>query len=246
LLWGNQVIVAVHQPNLLPRLKVLQKLALADVWVVLDDVQFAKFEYQNRARFCPTLAGQPSRWCTVPVHLPARHATKISDVIPVDDDPIDVIERGLIASFSDLTATVRISSALRDGYNAEQPLTSLGIAGTLELLSPLSRRPKVILASELRRSADKKVEGIIQLCRAVGSRIYLSDSGGTRYIDEDRMRSAGIDTLWQAWNPPAYSLPVSDIRNGSAVNLLIRDYAVYSESLNVCTVTRSRKLAASA
>jgi hypothetical protein len=32
---------AIHQPNFLPRLSTLAKIYAADVWVVLDDVQFA-------------------------------------------------------------------------------------------------------------------------------------------------------------------------------------------------------------
>ncbi|MBU6427323.1 WbqC family protein [Patescibacteria group bacterium] len=46
----TRLSVVVHQPNFLPRLKVLQKLAAADVWCVLDSVQYNPREWQNRAR----------------------------------------------------------------------------------------------------------------------------------------------------------------------------------------------------
>ncbi|WP_436849202.1 WbqC family protein [Streptomyces atriruber] len=43
-------LCAIHQPNLWPRLTTLAKLFAADHWIVLDDVQFARRDYQHRAR----------------------------------------------------------------------------------------------------------------------------------------------------------------------------------------------------
>ena len=43
-------LCAIHQPNLLPRLTTLAKLFAADRWIVLDDVQFSRRDYQHRAR----------------------------------------------------------------------------------------------------------------------------------------------------------------------------------------------------
>ncbi|MFW6692959.1 WbqC family protein [Streptomyces sp. MAR4 CNX-425] len=44
-------VCAIHQPNLFPRLSTLAKLYAADRWIVLDDVQFARRDYQHRARW---------------------------------------------------------------------------------------------------------------------------------------------------------------------------------------------------
>lgn len=43
-------ICAIHQPNFLPRLSTVSKLLASDVWIVLDDVQFCRRDYQHRAR----------------------------------------------------------------------------------------------------------------------------------------------------------------------------------------------------
>ncbi|MEU6878475.1 WbqC family protein [Streptomyces sp. NPDC046712] len=43
-------LVAIHQPNLFPRLSTLAKIFAADCWIVLDDVQFARRDFQHRAR----------------------------------------------------------------------------------------------------------------------------------------------------------------------------------------------------
>ena len=44
------MIVAIHQPCYLPWLGYLQRMAQADLFVVLDHVQFERANYQNRTR----------------------------------------------------------------------------------------------------------------------------------------------------------------------------------------------------
>ena len=44
------MIVAAHQPHYLPWLGYLDKLAKADLFVVMDDLQFEQSNFQNRNR----------------------------------------------------------------------------------------------------------------------------------------------------------------------------------------------------
>nr|MBI3612487.1 WbqC family protein [Nitrospirota bacterium] len=44
------MLVAIHQPQYLPWLGYLDKIDRADVFVILDTVQFKKNEWQNRNR----------------------------------------------------------------------------------------------------------------------------------------------------------------------------------------------------
>ncbi|MFI1964584.1 WbqC family protein [Streptomyces pathocidini] len=70
---------AIHQPNLLPRLSTLAKLYAADIWVVLDDVQFVRRDYQHRARLAVLDNPQQYQWLSVETHLPHGRATLIRD-----------------------------------------------------------------------------------------------------------------------------------------------------------------------
>src|ERR1035438_5084219 len=72
-------LCAIHQPNFFPRFSTLAKLFTADIWIILDDVQFTRRDYQHRC----LVAGPDTveRWLTVPVHLPAGRATLIRDVL---------------------------------------------------------------------------------------------------------------------------------------------------------------------
>ncbi|MFE9254811.1 WbqC family protein [Streptomyces sp. NPDC006879] len=60
-------VCAIHQPNFFPRLSTLAKLFAVDVWVVLDEVQFARRDYQHRARLADL---GDRRWLSLATHLP--------------------------------------------------------------------------------------------------------------------------------------------------------------------------------
>src|SRR5947207_13875207 len=58
------MIVTIHQPHFLPWPGYLHRMAQADLFIVLDHVQFERANYQNRTRIL--MAGAP-RWLTVAV-----------------------------------------------------------------------------------------------------------------------------------------------------------------------------------
>jgi len=74
------MLCAIHQPNFLPRLSTLAKLYAADIWIILDDVQFTRRDYQHRCYLAPVPdARLPGRWLTLPVRLPGGRETLIRD-----------------------------------------------------------------------------------------------------------------------------------------------------------------------
>src|SRR3954469_24808552 len=62
------MIVAIHQPSYLPWLGYLDRMARADVFVLLDHVQFERGNFQNRTMIRMNGGGGAAkRWLTVPV-----------------------------------------------------------------------------------------------------------------------------------------------------------------------------------
>ena len=55
----GDLLCAIHQPNFFPRLSTLAKLYTADIWIVLDDVQFAAATTST----ADTSARRPARHC---------------------------------------------------------------------------------------------------------------------------------------------------------------------------------------
>ena len=74
--------LAAHQPQYLPWLGFFDKVAQADVFVLLDNVQFKKNEWQNRNRIKGATGPQ---WITVPVQH--RFPQTIAEVEVRDTEP---------------------------------------------------------------------------------------------------------------------------------------------------------------
>ncbi|MFI1226006.1 MULTISPECIES: WbqC family protein [unclassified Streptomyces] len=49
----------------------LAKLFAADTWIVLEDVQFTRRDYQHRARLADLDEPARQRWLIIPTRLPA-------------------------------------------------------------------------------------------------------------------------------------------------------------------------------
>ncbi|HKA94255.1 MAG TPA: WbqC family protein [Acidimicrobiia bacterium] len=76
----RRIACAIHQPNFFPRLTTLLKIALADAWVLLSRVQFARRDYQHRCLIAPYRDARALRWCTVPVHAPQGRSTLVENL----------------------------------------------------------------------------------------------------------------------------------------------------------------------
>jgi hypothetical protein len=192
---------AIHQPNFFPRLSTLAKLFTADIWVVLDDVQFARRDYQHRCRV--TGPDGTERWLTVPVHLSAGRDTLIQDVIVADPDH----------------ASARVSSIIRRDYRHSRywpdvrdqvtqvqevfahsdRLTEISEASTLALLRALGWTGAVYRSSELMARPGRS-QHLADLTVAAGAGTYLCGTGGARYLDPAPFDSGGISVAW--FRPP--------------------------------------------
>ena len=213
------MIVAIHQPQYLPWVGYLDKVDQADVFVLLDTVQFKKGEWQNRNRFKTAEGWQ---WVTVPVLH--RHGQAIREV---RIDP----NRG--------SWSRKHREALKTSYGATPHFTQ--IAGLLkalwerswESLSPLSRATleammsvmgvdtSLVQASDLEPAPDHPDERLIAICQQLGADTYLAGPVGPDYMDRSRWDKAAIRVVVQDFQHPEYEQPFGDFLPGmSAVDLL--------------------------
>ncbi|WP_246095263.1 WbqC family protein [Streptomyces roseicoloratus] len=76
----------IHQPNFFPRLSTLAKIFAADYWIALDDLQFARRDYQHRARLGSTSDPVRHQWLSIPTHLPRGRSTLVGEAVLVDPE----------------------------------------------------------------------------------------------------------------------------------------------------------------
>jgi hypothetical protein len=200
------MIVAAHQPHYLPWLGYLDKLAKADLFVVMDDLQYEPQNFQNRQRV--KLPTGPA-WLTVPL-LRGAQVERICDKrIDNTGNPKQHWQRRtwltIETNYRRAPGFARYAGELRAIY--ARPWTRL-VELDLQLLD-LARRVLDLRVPIVRSSslglAGAKTDRIVDLCRKVGARAYLSGSGGsTGYLDVEQLGRAGIGVIWQHFVHPVY------------------------------------------
>lgn len=201
------MIVAIHQPAFLPWLGYLNRMAEADLFIVLDHVQFERANFQNRTRI--RLDGR-AHWLTVPVeqhsqlepinakliansapedarHWGRRHCQTLRHAYrdaPFVGDYMPELRRILQARWHRLVdLNHELLAFLRAAFDIHTPLvhsSQLGVTGSRSGL-------------------------ILELCRTVGADAYLAGMGGSRsYLERTAFERAGIELMWQDFQHPRY------------------------------------------
>src|SRR5262245_60834599 len=150
--------LAAHQPQYLPWLGYFDKMDRADLFVLLDTVQYKKNEWQNRNRIRTATGWQ---WLTVPVHH--RHPMLLLDV-QVDGSAgwRRKHQEALRQCYARAPHQQEVLPPIRDLL--DRPLSSLAdlnTAGVRLLADLLGVRTPVILASSLLDVAEGKDERLI-------------------------------------------------------------------------------------
>ena len=192
-------LLAAHQPQYLPWLGFFDKIARADVFVLLDDVQFKKNEWQNRNRIKGPAGPQ---WLTVPVRHRFPQTIAEVEIAP----PASWSRKHLQA--------LRTNYGKAPCFDAEMPLfvevlerswrhlAPLNVALIERLVHRLGIDTELRLSSELAARDDPTLR-LVDLCERLGADAYLSGSGGD-YLDEQPFADAGIELSYQQYDHPRY------------------------------------------
>lgn len=192
--------ITIHQPQFLPWLGYLDKIDQADLFVVLDSVQFKKNEWQNRNRI---RTAQGWQWLTVPVHH--KFGQRLDEVrINQDTDWRAKHLRALEMHYQKASFARRYLEGLRSLYaQSWTALAELNLAVLLWLLDSFGIKTPVQRSSEMHLREDP-TDRLIDICRTVGATHYLAGAGATNYMDLARFQTSGVELEMQAFHHPVY------------------------------------------
>lgn len=209
---SGEWLCAIHQPNFLPRLSTLAKLYAADVWVVLDDVQFCRRDYQHRARLGQLDEPGRHQWLSLSVYLPHGRATRINEARLVEQARCQRRVAGMTAQYFGRSPhwwQVREPLAeLARLIGKTDRLDEVAEASTRMLLDLLGWQGEIVHSSHFSVRQGRS-ERLADLVHAAGATTYLCGTGGARYLDERpfhelgrRVRYVGkpswiADDVWQ-------------------------------------------------
>lgn len=196
------MLVAIHQPHYLPWLGYLQRMAQADLFIVLDHVQFERGNYQNRTRIrlnCGIHGA--AHWLTVPV-------VQRSQKERIDEKRIDTRQDWAANHFETLRRAYGQAAVapLRAIYETPwEHLVDLNDAMLHFLRASFGIRTPLAYSSEC-GAVGAKSELVLNLCLAVGADALLVGLGGSRqYLDRAAFERAGVKLVFQQFEHPVYA-----------------------------------------
>lgn len=194
-------LVAIHQPHYLPWLRYFEKIARADVFIVLDNIQFNKNGWQNRNR---VKTAQGAQLLSVPVGH--GHTQQLDEVRIAGD--------GRWARKHARTLTQAYAKA--PYFETHWPRFEAVYQTPWDSLNTLNRRmlemqldaaridTQIVYASDLAVPGEA-TERLINLVRAVDGDHYYSGAYALQvYLDADALAGAGIGLVLQEWHTPPY------------------------------------------
>jgi hypothetical protein len=199
--------VAIHQPHFLPWLGYLHRMAQADLFVLLDHVQFERRNYQNRTLI---RMNDEARWLTVPV---VQHSQKERIVDKEVDNRLDGAKWWAPNHFTTLRHAYR-EARYFGTYAAElkrlletrwERLVDVNQAGLDLLREAFGIRTRLVRSSEL-AVEGARAELILNTCKAVGADTLIAGMGGSRgYLDVEAFAREGITISFHDWQHPEYT-----------------------------------------
>lgn len=197
------MIVAIHQPNFFPWLGYFRKIAKADLFIFLDNVQFprtSKGTWINRVK---VLIGGEGRWITCPI----RRNESIQSIkqVHIADEPrwrsklLHTLKTnyGRAPYFDEVFEFIEIQI-----LNPSDLLANYNINFIKNLSNYIDLHKEFILASTVKEaynytcSNDEQMKGsalLSDLCTAVGGGVYLAGDGAGGYEDPSVYLRAGIE-----------------------------------------------------
>jgi hypothetical protein len=196
--------VAIMQPTYLPWMGYFSLINQVDTFVIYDDVQFDKRSWQQRNKI-KTQSG--TQWLTVPVLTKNKFSQKINDVSiskesGFEKDHIKAIE----INYSKAPFFKIYKNEIFDCLEANHhKILELNYSLILKISNILNIQTDFIKSSKLKDLQGKKDERLIEICKELSAKEYVSPEGSKSYLEGGESFLANdIKLTYQSFKHPIY------------------------------------------
>jgi len=201
----GKMIVGIHQPNYLPYLGFFDKMAKSDIFVIYDDAQFNKSDFQHRNRI---RIYHGWKWLTVPVEkkripineVKIRNEVKTWKGVKWSDAHF----RDIHDNYKDAPYySVYADELMRIYKRNYEKLVDLNMELIRFLMKAFDIDVEIVFSSDL-GFTSKSTQKLVEIVEALGGDVYLSGPKGKDYLDVSLFERKGIKVVFQDFKHPVY------------------------------------------
>jgi len=216
------MIVGIHQPNYLPYLGFFDKLRKSDVFIIYDDAQFTKGDFQQRNRI---RIYHGWKWLTVPVekkHIPINQIKIRNDVEIEGKNWQEAHLKEIHDNYKKAPYYPSFEKDILQLYGQEYDmLIDINLKLIEFLMKSFKIDTEIVHSSELGFNS-KSTERLVDLVSAVGGDVYLSGPMGKDYLDPRLFDEKKIQVCFQDFRHPVYKQQYDGFEpNMSAIDALL-------------------------
>lgn len=199
------MIIAGHQPEYLPYAGFIFKAMSADVFVLVDHIQYGKKQFQNRNKIRTANGSDGWAWLTVPVITHGKFEQKICEVkINNESNWRNKHFKSIYYSYKNTPFFENYIPLFEKIYSQKwEMLVELNKAIIETIFEILDVKIKIIKSSDY-NIIGQKTEMLIDMCKKIGANGYLSGQGGKLYVDELMFKKAGLSHQYCEFEHPIY------------------------------------------
>jgi hypothetical protein len=193
--------VVIHQPDFLPWLGFFDRLRSADLYIVLDHVQFIRRGWTHRDMI---KASAGATWLTLNIQK-AHQNTPIRDIqlTPGKDWRQDNLNL-ILENYRKARFFSEVFPRLENLYARPiENMAAMNLAGLDLLGDMLDTKTPRLFSSEMSPEGASTMM-LVDLLRKAGATRYVSGLGARAYLDTALVEKAGIELVWQDFTHPVY------------------------------------------
>ena len=218
------MIITIHQPEHLPWLGLFNKIAKADLFVILDSVQYEKNYFQNRNRIMGTNGVQ---WISIPIsnkgHMDGSIATTLIATDPKNAKWKEKYLQTIKMSYGKYPFFSDVFPVLEEAMKTE---TDLFCEINISIIKAFCRELDIDV--NYIRSSELNVQGlksdlILDICKAAKADVYIAGPSGRDYLDMPSFKKEGITVVFNDYHHPSYPQKKSEefVSHLSALDLFM-------------------------
>ena len=196
-------VLTGHQPVYLGWLGLFHKIALADKFILWDDVQYQPKDFNNRNKI--KFPDGP-KWLTVPVHRKGYLDKKYTEI--KIDNTLDWRKKhwkSIESCYRKAPYFEKYHESLKFIYGVEWEHLSVLNGVMLELFCRQLGIPMTLETLSGLKCEGTKSELVLNVCKKVGATKYIFGSQGRDYADVKAFEDAGIEVIFQDYQHPFYA-----------------------------------------
>ena len=219
------MIVGIHQPNYLPYLGFFDKMKESDIFIIYDDAQFNKGDFQHRNRI---RIHNGSKWLTVPVekrHVPINEIHVQNDIMVKSEKWNEHHLSQIFENYKKADCFGDYFDDLSGIYQEEYDLLTEINMKLIEFLNRSFDIGTKMVYSSTSPSGYLSSQRLIELVQSVNGDTYLSGPAGKNYLDVGMFEASGIEVIFQDFKHPVYKQQYEGfVANMSAIDALLNGY----------------------